>query len=134
MCIQSSSYDCDGRDGDHVPTEFKEIIRSYPYITQDMMDSHCEIMWADNYGSYLGRHPTSNYASGINDSVKQAIINQQRLKSKMIGLWIKNSLATFSKRKLRDFKSEYIFNTQYDGYAMFFVIVKMVRPDTRAGC
>ena len=52
----------------------------------------------------------------------------------MIGLWIKNFLSTYDKRKLRDFKSEYIFNTQYDGYAMFFVIVKMVRPDTQSWC
>ena len=33
-----------------------------------------------------------------------------------------------------DFKYAYNFNAQNDGSAMFFVIVKMVRPDTCAGC
>ena len=52
----------------------------------------------------------------------------------MIGLWIKNYLTTNPNRKLRVFKSAYNFKAQYDGSAMFFVIVKMVRPDTRTGC
>ena len=44
----------------------------------------------------------------------------------MLGLWIKNYLTTDDKRKLRDFRSTYTFNTQYDGAAMLFFIVKMV--------
>ena len=52
----------------------------------------------------------------------------------MLGLWIKDSLTTYDKRKLRAFRSAYTFNTQDDGDAMFFAILKMVRPDTCAGC
>ena len=33
---------------------------------------------------------------------------------------------------MRDFKSSYTFNSQYDGAAIFFVIIKIVRPDTCA--
>ena len=42
-------------------------------------------------------------------------------------------MTTDYKRKLRDFRYAYAFNTQDDGDAMFFVIIKMVWPDTRAG-
>ena len=48
--------------------------------------------------------------------------------------WIKNSLTTDAKRKLRYFKPEYTSNAQYDGAAMFFVVVKMVQLDTHVGC
>ena len=41
-----------------------------------MMESQCEILWADNSGAALGGHPTANYASGIYDTDKQAIIYQ----------------------------------------------------------
>ena len=51
----------------------------------------------------------------------------------MIGLWIKNSLTTDNKRKLRYFKSAYNFNAQFYGAAMFFVILKLVQPDKRTG-
>ena len=99
-----------------------------------MVDSHCKIMWADKSGSGLGSHPISNYGVEIYNSEKKAAIAQQRLRSKMIGLWIKNSLTTDDKCKLRDFRSAYTFNIQDDGAAMFFVIIKIVQPDTRAGC
>ena len=79
-----------------------------------MVESHCEIMWA-------------------NKPANQEIITQHRLRSNMLGLCTKNSLTTNAKRKLWDFKSEYTLNTQYYGYEMLFVIVKMVRPDTLAG-
>ena len=46
----------------------------------------------------------------------------------------KNSMNTDDKRKLRDFKYVYTFNSQDDGATIIFVIVKMVRPDTRTGC
>ena len=82
----------------------------------------------------MGCNPTSDYAAQIYDAQKQAIISHKRLRSKMLGLWIKNSLPTDNKRKLRYLNSAYTFNNQDDGAAMFFVIVKMVRPDTRAGC
>ena len=41
----------------------------------------------------------------------------------MPGLWIKNSLATDAKRKLRE-KYAYTFNAQYYGASTFFVIEK----------
>ena len=51
----------------------------------------------------------------------------------MIVPWIKNSLTIDDKIKLRTLKSAYNFNAQDDRAAMFFVIVKMVWPDTHAG-
>ena len=53
--------------------------------------------------------------------------------SKMLGLRIMNYSTNYYKCKLRYFRSAYTFNTQDDGAAMFFVIVKMVQLDTRAG-
>ena len=50
----------------------------------------------------------------------------------MLGLWIKKLLTTYAKHKLRNFRTAYNFNNQDDEYS-FFVMVKMVRPDTRAG-
>ena len=70
-----------------------------------MVDSHFEILWADNYGAGLGRHPTENYSPGLDDAQKQEIISQQRTMYKIIGLWIKNYLTTDDKIKLRAFRS-----------------------------
>ena len=81
-----------------------------------------------------GATPTSNYSSGLDDTSKQAVISQQRLRSNMLVLYIKNSLATDSKRKLRAFNYVYTFNAQDGGAAMLFIIVKMMRPDSRSGC
>ena len=121
------------RDAGHPSTEAKNTILSYPSITQIMVDSHCEILWAENSGAYLGRHPTQNYAAGIYGAEKKARIAHQRLRSKMVGLCIKSSLTTDDKRKLRAFKSAYTFNTQDYGAEMLFVILKTVQLDTRAG-
>ena len=55
----------------HEPTEVKNIILSYLSITQIMVDSHCEILRADNSGANLGRHPGENYSAGIFDAEKQ---------------------------------------------------------------
>ena len=55
------------RYGGHVPTEFKDIILLYLYITQFMVDSHCEILWDENSEADLGLHPTENHASGLDD-------------------------------------------------------------------
>ena len=52
----------------------------------------------------------------------------------MLGLWRNNPLTNDAKRKLRYFKSSYNFNAQYDVATTLFVIVKMLRPDTRARC
>ena len=92
-----------------------------------MVDPHCEILWYDNSLSYLGHYPTANYASGLYDVAKQSLINQKRLRSNMLGLWIKNSMTTNSKCKLRAFNYAYTLNAQDDGATMFFVIVKMVQ-------
>ena len=54
--------------GGHSSTEVNNKILSYPYITQVMMDAHCEILWDDNSGAYLGRYPTENYAELLDDS------------------------------------------------------------------
>ena len=51
----------------------------------------------------------------------------------MLILWINKSMTTDPKHKLRTFKSLHTYNKQDDGAAMFFVIVKMVCPDKRAG-
>ena len=81
-------------DAVHAPTEVKNIILYYPSITKIMVDSHCEILWADNSGAYLGCHPTANYAAVLNDVERQSIIAQQRLRSNILGPWINNSLTT----------------------------------------
>ena len=52
----------------------------------------------------------------------------------MLSLWIKNSLATGEKHKLRAFKTSYIYNNQDDGFAIFFVNVEFSHPYTRVGC
>ena len=46
-----------------------------------------------------------------------------------MGLWINNSLNTAAK----SFRNSYTFNDQDDRAAMFFVVVKTVRPDTISG-
>ena len=55
-------------DSHNVLTEVKETILSHPSITQAMVYSHCEILWADNYGADLGRHLAANYAAGLDDA------------------------------------------------------------------
>ena len=40
-----------------------------------MVESHCEILWYDNSGAYLGRQTTENYAAGLDDAAKQAVID-----------------------------------------------------------
>ena len=52
--------------------------------------------------------------------------------AKMIVLWINKFLANDSKHKLRAFRTAYTFDDQDYGVAMLFVIIKMVRPDTRS--
>ena len=81
------------------PTEVKNIILSYPSITQIMVESHCEILWADNSGENLGRQPTANYVAAIYDAEKQVIIAHKNLRYNMLCLCIKNSLTTDTKCK-----------------------------------
>ena len=118
----------------HAPTEVKNVIMFYPSITQTTVDSHCEILWDENPGEKIGCHPTKHYSASLYDAEKQSIFAHQCLRSKMLSLFIKNSLTTDANRKLRVFKSTYTFNAQYDGAVMFFVIVNMVWHDTRARC
>ena len=68
------------------PTEVNNTVLYYPSITQIMLDSQFEILWADNSGANLGSHPISNYAEGIDDAQKQEIIAQQCLMFNMLYL------------------------------------------------
>ena len=95
-----------------------------------MVDSHFEILWADKSVAGLRCHPTEYYGLAADDAETEAIITQQHLRSNMIGLWIKNSLTNYEELKLRELRSAYTFNNQDDGYAMLFIIVKIVQPDT----
>ena len=107
------------RYGVHVPTEFKDIILSYLSISYTMVDSQCEILWANNSGEIVGHHPIANYGESGYVPAKQEIISQHRLRPKMISLWIKNSMTADAKRKLRAFSTACTFNKKYDGAAMF---------------
>ena len=122
------------RDPVNVPTESKNIIHSYNSITQAIIESHCEKLWAKNTGAGLGHLTTANYGAEPDYAAKQDLISQKRLRPKMLGLWINNDLTTEAKSKLRAFKTSYNFNNQYEGDSMLFVIVKIVRPDARSGC
>ena len=98
------------------------------------MDPSSETLWEENSGSGLGHHPTSDYEVSSDISAKQALIYQERLRYKMISLWIKNSLTKDEKRKLRSYKISYSYNRQDDGSTIFFVILTMAIPNTRTGC
>ena len=63
ICIQSISFIALAVYALDAPTEVKYIFLSYPYITQVVLDSHCEILWAENLVSGLVRHPTADYRS-----------------------------------------------------------------------
>ena len=121
-------------DAGFATTKVKKIVMYYPSITQIMVEAHCEILWADNYGANLGCHPTENYAAGLYDAEKKSKIAHKHFSSRMLGLWIKNSLTIYAKRKLRYLKYAYTFNVQVDGFVMLFVIIKMVQPGTLARC
>ena len=41
--------------------------------------------------------------------------------SNMLGLWVKNSLTTYAKRKLSALMTAYTFNTQDDGTTLFLL-------------
>ena len=105
--------------GVHVPTEFNTIILSYKFITKAMVDSHCWILWSNNSGSGLGHHPTAYCGAAKDNPVKKPIINQLRLRSNVLALWIKISITTDTKRKLRAFSTVYTFNNQYWGATIF---------------
>ena len=90
-----------------------------------MVDSHCEIMWDDNSGAYLGRHPTANDAAGLDDAAKQALIAQQRLMSNMLGLRINKSLTIDAKLIHFQRLILWIYNA--------ICYCKMVQPNTCAG-
>ena len=51
----------------------------------------------------------------------------------MIILYINNSLATDAKFKLKSFKTSHTYNNQDDVTVVFYVMVKMLRPDTFSG-
>ena len=72
-----------------------------------MVESHCENMWSNNSVAGLGRHPTADYGAAADFPSKQLIISQQRLRSEMLILWIKNLLTTGEKFSLGAFKTSY---------------------------
>ena len=55
------------RDGSHLPTEFNNVISSYPSITQTMMDSQFKLVLEDNSVVGLGRHPTADYGAAADN-------------------------------------------------------------------
>ena len=118
----------------NLPIELNNIIHSYTFITLAMIDSHCGKLWDNISVVGLGRLPTSDYRAAPYDSEKQAMISQQRHRSKMMGLWIKNFLITEAKFKLRSLRNSYTFNKKYGLSEIFFVVVKMVFPYTRSEC
>ena len=84
-----------------------------------MVNSNCESMWANKSGANLGRYPTADYGSAADVPEKQAIIAQKRCRSNMLILCINNFMTNDSKRKLRAFRTAYIFDNQDDGATMF---------------
>ena len=98
------------------------------------MDYHYENLWVDNSVAGLGIYPTENYGAASDYDSKQEIIYQHRLRSNIISLGIIKSPTKDAKHKLMAFKTSCDFNGQYYGAAIFFIVVKMVSPDARAGC
>ena len=62
-----------------------------------MVESQCEILWADNLGSGLGHHPTADNGVAAENPEKEAITTQQKLRYTMIGPWINISLTSDDK-------------------------------------
>ena len=103
--LNSSLHVVTTKDSGNVPTEFNNIINSYNSITQFVIYSHCENLWEKNSVAGLGSIPTVYCEAAPDDAEKQAMLYHQRLMSKILVLWIKNSLTIESKRKLRAFKT-----------------------------
>ena len=51
---------------------------------------HWEILRQNYSGAGLGCHPKEDYVAAGNDATKKALIDQQRLRNKMINWWIRN--------------------------------------------
>ena len=62
-------------------------------------------MWANNSETGFVHHPASDYGAAEDVPENQEIIAQQRLRSKILSLCIKNSLATDDKLKIRAFNT-----------------------------
>ena len=93
------------RDPGNLHTEFKNVIHSYTSIIRSMIDSHFENLWSNKSVAGLERLPTEYYGAAPDYGAKQALISQQHLRSKIMGLWINNFLTTEDKRKLRAFRT-----------------------------
>ena len=85
--------------------EMNIIIIIIIIITRAIIDSHCEKLWANKSGAGLGHLPSADYGAATADTAKQALIYQKHLRSKILGLWINNSLTNEDKRKLRAFRN-----------------------------
>ena len=77
-----------------------------------MVQSYYETMWANNLGAGLVRHLTLYYGAAADNAEKGSIIAQKCLRSKILSLWIKNSLTNDAKFKLRSFKNSHITTTK----------------------
>ena len=64
------------------------------------MESHCETMWAYNSGAYLVQHPAADHGMEPHGASYQTQIDQQRLRYKVLSLWIKNSLTKLTKTQV----------------------------------
>ena len=91
------------------------------------MKSNCENLWADNSGIDLGRHTTVYYGSADYDATKTSHIGQHSLRSKMLSLWIKNSLNTDGKLTFRIYNTSYAYNRQDHGVKCLFVVCSDIK-------
>ena len=97
------------------------------------MESQCEILLKNNSVVRLEHHPKEDYGAVSAYTLKRELINKQIFRSNMLKLWIRNSLTTYVKTKLRQYNTSYACNIQYDGSKMLFVIFKMAHPDKNEG-
>ena len=67
------------RYGAHAPTESKNVISSYPQITQAILKTHCEILWENKSEANLGFHPKADYGYTSDNATNQVMISQQSL-------------------------------------------------------
>ena len=90
-------------------------------------------MWEDNSVAGMARHHTAIYEEGSDDYYKKVIISQKSLTSNIMSLCIRNSLTTDVEHNIMHLNTLYTCNFQHDEVDIFFVIIKIVCPDTHTG-
>ena len=108
----------------HVTTKFKNFISSSSYITKTMINWHCETLWEEKSGAYLGRHPTADFGGAENNAEKQVLVVKQRLSSKMLH-WYKT--------QIEGYNTSSAYNSQFYEATIFFVVSKMAFTRTHTG-